>query len=151
MTLRLPGTDEPLAAGEQVVLLDRKQRRYLLVLEEGAEWHSHAGALRHDELIGRTEGSTARTNRNMELVALRPTRDDLTKKLPRGAQVIYPKDQAMIVATADVRPGCTVVEAGAGSGALTTALLNAVGPTGHVVSAALRDDHAEARDSAYRQ
>lgn len=143
MTLRLPGTDAPLAAGEEVLLLDRKRRRYLLVLEEGAAWHSHAGALAHDDLIGAAEGSVARTNKNMELVALRPTRDDLTTKLPRGAQVVYPKDQAMIVATADVRPGCTVVEAGAGSGALTTALLAAVGPTGRVVSAELRDDHAD--------
>lgn len=143
MTLRLPGTDAPLTHGEQVLLLDRKKRRYLLDLEEGGEWHSHAGALQHDDLVGLVEGATARTSKNMEVVVLRPTRDDLTKKLPRGAQVIYPKDQAMIIAAADVRPGCAVVEAGAGSGALTTALLAAVGPEGRVVSAELREDHAE--------
>lgn len=143
MTLRLPGTDAPLEPGEEVLLLDRKGRRYLLELQAGAQWHSHAGAMEHDELIGRPEGSAVRTNKNMEIVALRPTSDDLTKKLPRGAQVVYPKDQAMIVAEADVRPGCTVVEAGAGSGALTTALLAAVGPSGRVVSAELRDDHAD--------
>lgn len=142
-TVQIPGTDAPLAAGERILLLDRKRRRYLVVLEAGEQWHSHAGALAHDDLIGRVEGTTVRTNRNMELVALRPTRDDLTKKLPRGAQVIYPKDQAMIVAAADVQPGCTVVEAGAGSGALTTALLAAVGPGGRVISCELRDDHAD--------
>ena len=143
MTVQIPGTDAPLAAGERILLLDRKKRRYLLVLEEGEQWHSHAGALEHDDLIGSVEGTTVRTNKNMELIALRPTRDDLTKKLPRGAQVIYPKDQAMIVASADIQPGCTVVEAGAGSGALTTALLAAVGPSGRVISAELRDDHAD--------
>lgn len=142
-TVRIPGTDAPLEAGERILLLDRKKRRYLLVLEAGEQWHSHAGALEHDDLIGQVEGTTVRTNKNMELIALRPTRDDLTKKLPRGAQVIYPKDQAMIVALADIQPGATVVEAGAGSGALTTALLAAVGPSGRVVSCELRDDHAD--------
>ena len=142
-TVHIPGTDAPLAAGERVLLLDRKRRRYLVVLEQGEQWHSHAGALAHDDLIGEVEGTTVRTNRNMELVAFRPTRDDLTKKLPRGAQVVYPKDQAMIVASADVQPGCTVVEAGAGSGALTTALLAAVGPSGRVISCEVRDDHAD--------
>jgi tRNA (adenine57-N1/adenine58-N1)-methyltransferase catalytic subunit len=78
----------------------------------------------------------------MEVVVLRPTREDFVLKMKRGAQVVYPKDQAMIVAAADVRPGCTVVEAGAGSGALTLALLAAVGPTGRVVSFERRDDHA---------
>jgi tRNA (adenine57-N1/adenine58-N1)-methyltransferase catalytic subunit len=138
----LPGTDAPLAAGELVVLTDRKRRRYLVTLEAGAEWHSHAGVVAHDELIGATEGTAVRTNRNMEVVVLRPTREDFVLKMKRGAQVVYPKDQAMIVTAADVRPGCTVVEAGAGSGALTLALLAAVGPTGRVISFERRDDHA---------
>jgi tRNA (adenine57-N1/adenine58-N1)-methyltransferase catalytic subunit len=138
----LPGTDRPLAAGELVVLTDRKGRRYLVDLEVGGEWHSHAGLVEHDALIGAREGSAVRTNRNMEVVVLRPTREDFVLKMKRGAQVIYPKDQAMIVAEADIRPGCTVVEAGAGSGALTLALLAAVGPTGRVVSFERRADHA---------
>jgi tRNA (adenine57-N1/adenine58-N1)-methyltransferase catalytic subunit len=138
----LPGTDAPLASGELVVLTDRKRRRYLLTLEPGAEWHSHAGVVPHDALIGAREGSAIRTNRNMEVVVLRPTREDFVLKMKRGAQVVYPKDQAMILAAADVRPGCTVVEAGAGSGALTLALLAAVGPTGRVISFERRDDHA---------
>ena len=138
----LPGTDAPLRAGELVLLLDRKQRRYLVTLEPGAEWHSHAGMLAHDELIGAHEGSAVRTGRGMEVTVLRPTREDFVLKMKRGAQVVYPKDQAMIVSTADVRPGCTVVEAGAGSGALTLALLAAVGPTGRVISFEHREDHA---------
>jgi len=138
----LPGTDAPLAAGELVVLTDRKGRRYLVELAAGAEWHSHAGLVAHDELIGAAEGTAVRTNRNMEVTALRPTREDFVLKMKRGAQVIYPKDQAMIVAAADIRPGCTVVEAGAGSGALTLALLAAVGPTGRVLSFERREEHA---------
>jgi tRNA (adenine57-N1/adenine58-N1)-methyltransferase catalytic subunit len=138
----LPGTDAPLAPGELVVLTDRKGRRYLVTLEPGAEWHSHAGVVSHDALLGASEGQAVRTNRNMEVVVLRPTREDFVLKMKRGAQVVYPKDQAMILSSADVRPGCTVVEAGAGSGALTLALLAAVGPTGRVVSFELRDDHA---------
>jgi tRNA (adenine57-N1/adenine58-N1)-methyltransferase catalytic subunit len=138
----LPGTDAPLAEGELVVLTDRRGRRYLVDLEAGGEWHSHAGLVAHDDLIGAVEGTAVRTNRNMEVVVLRPTREDFVLKMKRGAQVVYPKDQAMIVAEADVRPGCTVVEAGAGSGALTMALLAAVGPTGRVVSFERREDHA---------
>lgn len=141
-TRRLPGDEGPLSAGEMVVLIDRKKRRYLVTLEAGAAFHSHAGLLAHDELIGRSEGFTVRTNRNMELIALRPTRDDYVLKMKRGAQVVYPKDQAMIIASADIRPGCTVVEAGGGSGALTLALLDAVGSQGTVISIEQREDHA---------
>lgn len=138
----LPGTDAPLAAGELVVLLDRKGRRYLVDLEPGAQWHSHGGLVEHDELIGAREGSAIRTGKGMEVLVLRPTREDVVLKMQRGAQVVYPKDQAMIVALADIRPGCTVIEAGAGSGALTMALLAAVGPTGRVISVERREDHA---------
>jgi tRNA (adenine57-N1/adenine58-N1)-methyltransferase catalytic subunit len=138
----LPGTDAPLGAGELVVLTDRKRRRYLVTLTPGDQWHSHAGMVDHDDLIGVVEGTAVRTNRNMEVTVLRPTREDYVLKMKRGAQVVYPKDQAMIVAAADVRPGCTVVEAGAGSGALTMALLAAVGPAGRVVSFEHREDHA---------
>jgi tRNA (adenine57-N1/adenine58-N1)-methyltransferase catalytic subunit len=138
----LPGTDAPLAEGELVVLTDRRRRRYLVTLEAGGEWHSHAGLVPHDELIGAVEGSAVRTSRNMEVVVLRPTREEYVLKMKRGAQVVYAKDQAMIVAGADIRPGCTVIEAGAGSGALTLALLAAVGREGRVVSFERREDHA---------
>ena len=137
----LAGTDAPLAEGELVVLTDRKGRRYLVTLEAGAEWHSHAGMVPHESLIGATEGVAVRTNRNMEVTVFRPTREEFILKMKRGAQVVYTKDQAMIVAAADIQPGCTVIEAGAGSGALTMALLSAVGPTGRVISYERREDH----------
>ena len=138
---RPPGTHEPLVAGELVLLRDRRQRRYLVRLEPGGQWHSHSGVLEHDDVIGGPEGRALRTTKNMEVVILRPTRTDFVLKMKRGAQVVYPKDQAMIVGLADVRPGMTVVEAGAGSGALTLALLDAVGPDGHVISFERREDH----------
>ena len=138
----VPGDPSPLGAGELVVLRDERGRRSLVTLVDGATWHSHAGALEHDHLIGRPEGTVASTPKGTEIIALRPTREDFVLKMKRGAQVVYPKDQAMIVSLADIRPGMSVVEAGAGSGALTLALLDAVGPTGTVLSVERRDDHA---------
>ena len=137
-----PGDPAPLSAGETVVLRDGRGRRALVTLAVGGVWHSNAGAVAHDELLGRPEGTAVRTPRGTELLALRPTREDMVLKMRRGAQVVYPKDQAMIVALADVRPGLHVAEAGAGSGALTLALLDAVGPAGHVRSVERREDHA---------
>lgn len=141
--LRHPGHPEPLGSGETVVLIDRKDRRYVVRLEPGATFHYHAGAVMHDVVIGLTEGSRVRSSQGAWLWALRPTAEDWTLKAPRGAQVVYPKDQALIVGLADIAPGVTVVEAGAGSGALTSALLRAVGPQGRVLSFELRPDHAE--------
>lgn len=141
--MTFPGSGAPIAVGERVLLTDRKARRYLVTLEAGAQWHSHAGMLEHDELIGAIEGTALRTNRGMEIVVLRPTREDVVLKMKRGAQVVYPKDQAMIVALADIRPGMHVVEAGSGSGALTMALLDAVGASGRVTSIDVRDDHQQ--------
>jgi tRNA (adenine57-N1/adenine58-N1)-methyltransferase catalytic subunit len=143
VTARIPGADAPLGPGERVLLRDRKERRYMIVLEDGGEWHSHAGVLRHDDLIGSPEGSTVRTSKNMEITALRPTLEDFVLKMPRGAQVVYRKDQAMIIAGADIRLGCTVVEAGAGSGALSLAILQAIGPNGHLTSFERREDHLD--------
>jgi len=142
LPFRLPGSPEPLESGETVLLTDRKKRRYMLALVAHEQWHSHGGVLEHDAVIGQLEGSVVHTSKGAELLALRPTRDDFVMKMQRGAQVIYSKDQAMILSLADIRPGCVVVEAGAGSAALTLALLNAVGPTGQVISFERRDDHA---------
>jgi tRNA (adenine57-N1/adenine58-N1)-methyltransferase catalytic subunit len=138
-----PGSPEPFGVGETVVLRDERARRSLVTLREGGTWHSHAGAVPHDAIIGRPDGTSVATPKGVEVVALRPTREDFILKMQRGAQVVYPKDQAMIVALGDIRPGMTVVEAGAGSGALSLALLDAVGSTGRVVSCERREDHAE--------
>ena len=114
-----------LQAGELVLLTDRKGRRYLATLAEGRDFHTHAGSVAHDNLIGGTEGMQVRTTRNAELTVWRPTLRDYVLKMPRGAQVVYPKDSAAILMQADVFPGARVLESGVGSGALSLSLVRA--------------------------
>jgi tRNA (adenine57-N1/adenine58-N1)-methyltransferase len=132
----------PLEAGERVLLQDLKGRRYLVTLEPGGSFHTHKGRLGHDQLIGAPEGEVVRTDQGQRLLALRPTFADWVVKMPRGAQVIYPRVIALMVLAADVRPGLRVLEAGAGSGALSIALLQALAPEGRLVSYELRPDFA---------
>jgi len=133
----------PFQPGDRVQLTDAKGRRYTVVLEEGGTYHTHRGALAHDDLIGAPEGSVITSAANTQYLALRPLLADYVLSMPRGAQVIYPKDAAQIVMWGDVFPGARVLEAGAGSGALTCSLLRAVGPEGSVTSYDVRADHAE--------
>ncbi len=133
----------PFVAGDMVLLEDSKRRRHLITLSEEGEFHSHTGVLPHRNLIGQEEGVTVRTTRGARLVALRPTLAEYVLKMPRGAQVIYPKDLGPIIMLGDVFPGARVLESGVGSGALTMTLLRAVGPTGHVLGYELREDFAE--------
>jgi tRNA (adenine57-N1/adenine58-N1)-methyltransferase len=139
---RAAGDADPLGAGDVVLLVDRKERRYLQRLEAGKIFHFHGGMVPHDDMIGRPEASSVVSSKGSRLLVVRPTSAEWTVKAPRGAQVVYPKDQAMIVGLADIGPGAIVVEAGAGSGALTCALLRAVGPEGAVTSFEVREDHA---------
>jgi len=129
--------------GDRVQLTDPKGRRYTVLLEPGASYHTHRGALAHDALIGRPEGSVVTSASGTPYLALRPLLTDYVMSMPRGAAVIYPKDAAQIVHWGDMFPGARVLEAGAGSGALTCSLLRAVGPTGSVLSYEIREDHAE--------
>lgn len=131
----------PLQPGERVLLVDSRGRRYLITLGTGKQFHSHLGTLDHDALIGSPEGITAQASGGSKLLAFRPTLSDYALKMRRGAQVIYPKDVALILVYADIFPGATVVEAGTGSGALTLALARAVGDGGRVISYEVREDH----------
>lgn len=112
-------------------------------LTPGGTYHTHRGALAHDDLLGRPEGSVVTSAGGTAYLALRPLLTDYVLSMPRGAAVIYPKDAAQIVAWGDIFPGARVLEAGAGSGALTCSLIRAVGPTGQVLSYEIRADHAE--------
>jgi tRNA (adenine57-N1/adenine58-N1)-methyltransferase catalytic subunit len=133
----------PFQAGDRVQLTDPKGRMHTLVLVPGKVFHTHRGALAHDELIGLPDGSVVTSTGGTAYLALRPLLADYVLSMPRGAQVIYPKDAAQIVAMGDIFPGARVLEAGAGSGALTCSLLRAAGPDGHVTSYELRPDFAE--------
>jgi tRNA (adenine57-N1/adenine58-N1)-methyltransferase len=132
----------PLVAGERITLIDPKGRRHSVVLASGGAFHTAKGVVRHDDLIGGPEGVVVTTALGIDYLALRPLLADFTVTMPRGAAVIYPKDQALIVMGADVFPGATVVEAGAGSGALSCALLRAVGAAGRLISYERRPDFA---------
>ncbi|MCP2277924.1 tRNA (adenine-N1)-methyltransferase [Nocardia amikacinitolerans] len=140
MTARRTG---PFTTGDRVQLTDAKGRLYTVILEPGKEFHTHRGGIKHDDLIGADEGSLVHSTNGTPYLALRPLLVDYVLSMPRGAAVIYPKDAAQIVHEGDVFPGARVLEAGAGSGALTCSLLRAVGPEGEVVSYEIRDDHAE--------
>jgi tRNA (adenine57-N1/adenine58-N1)-methyltransferase len=130
----------PLAEGERVILTDAKQRRYLVALRAGAEFHSHTGVVPHDDLIGQTDGIEIRTTKGARFRVFRATLADFVLKMPRGAQVIYPKDLGPILMLADIFPGARVLESGIGSGALSMTLLRAgAAVTGYE----LRDDFAE--------
>ena len=120
--------------GDMALLQDRKGRRHLLTLSDGQTFHSHQGRLAHAELIGHTVGGWYRTDRGHVLLAVRPTLGDFVREMPRGPQIIYPKDLGNIVSMADIFPGATVIEGGLGSGSLTAALLRAVGGTGQVIT-----------------
>lgn len=114
-----------LSPGERVLLVDSKSRRTLVVLSQGGRYHSHAGVVEHDQLIGRPEGSVARSARGARFLALRPTLADTVLGMPRGAQVVYPKDLGAVLMIADVFPGARILEAGVGSGAMSMMLLRA--------------------------
>ena len=130
----------PFVAGEKVVLVDAKKRRYLLTLASGSEFHSHAGFFGHDILIGADEGVTVRSSGGARYTAIRPTLSEYVLKMPRGAQVIYPKDLGAILMFADIFPGAKVLESGVGSGALSMTLLRA---GAEIVGYELRQDFAD--------
>ncbi|WP_310963489.1 tRNA (adenine-N1)-methyltransferase [Nocardioides terrisoli] len=133
----------PLGAGEWVRLIDGKGRKHNLCLEQGRIFHTNKGGISHDDLIGRDEGFTVGSSGGGEYLVFRPLLSEFVVSMPRGAAVVYPKDAAQIVAMADIFPGASVVEAGAGSGALTCSLLRAVGPTGRLLSFERRPEFAE--------
>jgi tRNA (adenine57-N1/adenine58-N1)-methyltransferase len=129
-------------SGQRIHLVDKKGRQYGLTLKPGDLYQLSGHKIAHDDLIGKPDGSLVRLSGNKTMLALKPTFGDYVLKMPRGAQVLYPKDLALIAMWADIHPGARVFEAGTGSGALTMALLRAVGPRGLVVTYEAREDFA---------
>jgi tRNA (adenine57-N1/adenine58-N1)-methyltransferase catalytic subunit len=130
------------AAGEMVIMIDSKHRLYLVTLHPGGKYSYHGGTVNFDDIIGQEEGVMLNSSHDHSLVVFRPSLAQYVLKMPRGAQVIYPKDLGAIVMAADIFPGAVVLEAGTGSGALTMTLLRAVGAEGRVISEEIRDDFA---------
>jgi len=135
--------DRRFVAGDRVQLTDAKGKMHTITLVADREWHTHNGWLVHNDVIGKPEGSVVETTGGLKFLAFRPLYADYVLSMPRGATIVYPKDAAMIVGMADIGPGVRVLEAGVGSGALSIAMLKAVGPTGHLTSFERRDEFAE--------
>lgn len=133
----------PLREGERVTLTDPKGRRHSIVLKSGRGFQTTKGGFSHDELIGRPEGITATTKQGLTFLVMRPLMSEFMVSMPREAAVIYPKDAAQILMWADVFPGARVLEAGVGSGALSIAMLRAIGPTGSLHSYERRQEFAD--------
>ncbi|MBI5197079.1 MAG: tRNA (adenine-N1)-methyltransferase [Nitrospirae bacterium] len=129
--------------GERIHFIDRQGRHYPLTLRKGKTFQFSGEIIAHDDLIGTEEGREVVFSRGGKFWLVRPTLSEYILKMPRGAQVIYPKDIATILLWADVYPGARVLEAGLGSGALTMALLRAVGDRGQVISYEVREDFAK--------
>ena len=128
--------------GDLVLLVDSRNRRYMFKLQAGQSFHSHHGGLPHDLIIGRSDGARVRSPVGHEVVAMKPTLADYILRMSRSSQVIYPKDLGPIVVFGDIYPGATVVEAGVGAGALSLALLRAVGSAGRLITYEIRSDLA---------
>jgi tRNA (adenine57-N1/adenine58-N1)-methyltransferase len=135
--------DRSFQYGDRVQLTDAKGKLYSITLTQGSEWHTHKGMLKHDALIGLPEGSIVATNQDLKFQAFRPLLADYVLSMPRGATIIYPKDAAMILGIADIKPGVRVLEAGVGSGALSIHLLRAIGEEGRLHSVEMREDFVE--------
>ena len=138
-------------AGDLCLLLDPRGRRYLIEIKPGQTFQYHGGWLRHEALVGVAPGTVVRSSGGGRIAVLRPRLADYILKMKRGAQVVYPKDIGPIIHWADIRPGDLVVEAGSGSGALTLALLRAVGEQGRVVSVEVRPDHLKHAQGTVRR
>ncbi|MGC3955767.1 MAG: tRNA (adenine-N1)-methyltransferase [Propionicimonas sp.] len=132
----------PLTVGERVALTDPKGRRHSIKLAEGGVFHTSKGGISHDDLIGGPEGAVVTSHGGVSYTAFRPLLEEFTVTMPRGATVVYPKDAAHILMQTDIFPGARVLEAGAGSGALSMHLLRAIGSEGKLYSYERRPDFA---------
>lgn len=131
------------AYGERVQLTDKKGRMYTITLTKGGQWHMHKGWINHDEIVGKSEGSILETNSGLKFQAFKPLLMDYTLSMPRGATIIYPKDAMAIIGLADIQPGHKVLEAGAGSGAMSLWILRAISESGQLDSFEIRAEFAQ--------
>lgn len=130
-------------AGDRVQLTGPKGRLNTITLVKGGAFGTHRGDLKHDDIIGKPDGSIVVSQTGVEYLALKPLLNDYVLSMPRGAAIVYPKDAGQILVSGDIHPGAVVVEAGVGSGALSMYLLRAIGDSGQLHSFERRDEFAE--------
>lgn len=129
-----------LAPGDPVVFVDRRRRSYYAELAPGATTNARGKLLAHDDVIGAEDGVIIRSPGRVAFHVFLATYTEHVLNMKRHAQIVYPKDAALIALWADLHPGATVVEGGFGSGALTMAILRAIGAGGRLTTYEL---HAE--------
>ena len=134
---------EIFAAGDKVQLTGPKGKMNTFTLEKGGRFGTHRGEIRHDEIIGKPSGFVFELPRGEQFLAMKPLLSDYVLSMPRGAQIIYPKDAGQIIVEGDIFPGATIIEAGVGSGALPSYLLRAIGEKGKLYSFELREEFAQ--------
>ena len=127
--------------GDLAQLVGLRHKHFIIALQAGAKFESHRGILQHDDLIGKLWGTQVFSHNGAPFFLLQPSLADLLIDLPRTTQILYPKDIGFIFVTMGVGPGHTVMEAGTGSGSMTTALAYAVGSEGHVISYEAKQDN----------
>jgi tRNA (adenine57-N1/adenine58-N1)-methyltransferase len=126
--------------GDLAQLVGLRHKHFIITLQEGAKFETHRGILQHDDLIGKPWGTQVFSHMGSPFFLLQPSLADLLIDLPRTTQILYPKDIGFILVTMGVGPGQKVLEAGTGSGSMTTALAYAVGPEGRVISYEIKQD-----------
>lgn len=134
---------EIFSAGDRVQLTGPKGRINTIVLVKGGRHGTHRGEIRHDDIIGKPSGSVIENHNGEKFLALKPLLSDYVLSMPRGAQIIYPKDAGQIIVEGDIFPGAVVIEAGVGSGALSSYLLRAIGDKGKLFSFEIREEFAQ--------
>ncbi len=132
--------NERIQDGDNVLIYLDARRTYMIKIQAGQTFHTHKGYLKLDELIGKEYGEPIKSSLGINFTTLKPTLTDYIMKSSRNTQIIYPKDAALIVMFSGIGPGSRVVESGTGTGSLTTALANYVGPTGKVYTYELRPE-----------
>jgi tRNA (adenine57-N1/adenine58-N1)-methyltransferase len=126
--------------GDLAQLVGLRHKHFILTLQAGGKFETHRGILQHDDLIGKPWGTQVFSHIGSPFFLLQPSLADLINELPRTTQILYPKDIGFILITMGIGPGQTIMEAGTGSGSMTTALAFAVGPQGHVISYEVKQD-----------
>src|SRR5262245_50322676 len=123
-----------------VQLVGLRHKHFIFNLQAGAKFETHRGILQHDDLIGKAWGTQVYSHMGAPFFLLQPSLADLLIDLSRTTQIMYPKDIGFILITIGVGHGQTVMEAGTGSGSMTTALAYTVGPEGRVISYEMKPD-----------